>query len=272
MSLSLRRLLPLALGALLLLSVVPVTAAGSDLSPYGAENRVVGLLNAQRRAVGLVPLRVDSRLTLVARARSRDMASKGYFSHDMPDGRHFWDLMNTAGITWYGAGEILAWNTWGTLYESATIAAQQWHDSSGHYALVIKNDYNYVGIGLAIAPDGKKVWTGLLMKGPDRTGAWSRMSTTSLYDSATASTGSARGAKIRWLGDDYRLQVLTAGFRDFQIGRRVDGGSWTTIVTATTSSYASLTLYRGHRYEFQVRGRDRLGRYGRWSVPVTVTP
>ena len=270
MDISIKRLAPLALGALVLLAGNSAPAsASSDLSREEAENRVVALLNQQRAAVGLLPLRRDWRLRNVARVRSYDMATKDYFSHTHSDGRSFWDLLNARDITWYGAGEILAWNTWGSLADSAAGAAKQWRNSTGHYALVVKPDYNYIGIGLSIDPDsGKKIWTGILMRGPDRTGAVAKLGTHSL----SRTTSSTYRATVRWAGYDPRLQVLTAGLRDYQIQRRVNGGSWTTQVAATTATSLTTSLSRGNRYEFRVRARDRAGNYGYFNGVATFTP
>jgi uncharacterized protein YkwD len=80
-----------------------------------AELAMVDALNADRTAVGLVPLRIDSRLMSIARARSVDMATKDYFSHTQPDGRNAFDLLTAAKVTWYYAGEIIAWNNYPTL-------------------------------------------------------------------------------------------------------------------------------------------------------------
>ena len=103
-----RRLLPLVLIAGLLLSAAPpVAATTSPTDLAAAETTMLGLLNAQRSAIGLVPLRLDTRLTAIARARSTDMATKGYFAHQQPDGKWVWDLMTAAGIKWYYAGEII---------------------------------------------------------------------------------------------------------------------------------------------------------------------
>src|SRR5919107_3033349 len=164
MRLLLRRLAPVVLASLVLAGFVPVThAAGLTLSQ--AESYEVQLLNKQRAALGLVPVRVDSRLTAIARARSYDMAKKDYFGHRQPDGKWAWDLMTAAGITWYGAGEILAWNHGSAdLGPSAENAAQQWRNSPGHYAVIKDANFNYVGVGVAL--DGEKaIWTAIFMKG-----------------------------------------------------------------------------------------------------------
>src|ERR1700741_3790426 len=73
---------------------------------------IVARLNADRAAAGLVALRVDPRLMAIARARSADMIAKDYFSHTQPDGQNVFDIINAQHITWYKAGENIAWNNY----------------------------------------------------------------------------------------------------------------------------------------------------------------
>jgi uncharacterized protein YkwD len=264
----LRRLAPLATTAALLVTLAPAAVQAADLSIAQAEVREVSHLNAQRAALGLVPVRIDSRLMAVARSRSKDMAAKDYFSHQEPDGDWAWDLMNRAGIRWFAAGEIIAWNTWGTLAESAASASKQWHDSPGHYAIIKSRDYNYVGVGLAI--DGsKKIWTAVFMKGPDRTGAWSAMNGMTVNPGIASASGT-RSVTIAWRGSDVRLSTLTSGFYTFQVQRRVNGGPWILVWSATAYTNKTVSLSRGDRHEFRLRARDRAGNFGSWSAPMGI--
>jgi uncharacterized protein YkwD len=271
-----RRLGTLALAALLIATLVPVVAAADDLTVEQAELKVAQLLNEQRKNAGRVVLRGDSRLYAIARARSEDMAAKDYFSHQQPDGDWAWDLMTEAGIRWFAAGEIIAWNTWGTLAESAVAASRQWRDSSAHYKLLTSADYNYFGVGLAVDDDGKKLWTVVFMKGPDRTGAWARFRTDSNASAdtvSTANTGGRRRMTIKWKGADTRLQVLTAGFESFQVQKRRPGVTdWVTILSSTTKTEISRRLYKGQLYEFRIRARDRKGNVGAWSKSLYLRP
>lgn len=276
MSQLLRRIAPLALAGLVLVGLVPVAHASGDLTISGAEKLEVELLNKQRAALGVVGAKVDSRLTAIARARSQDMADKDYFAHQQPDGKWAWDLMTAAGITWYGAGEILAWNMSGTLQESAEGAAQQWRNSPTHYAVLKDPNFNYVGV--AVVVDGsKKIWTAIFMKGPDRTGGWAKMGTatlglTSLKTLSTGGTVSTRSVTFNWTGGDIKLSVLTSGFRDFQLQKRINSGSWQTLTSSTTAKSRTITLTRGNTYYFRARARDRNGNWGTWSAALQVRP
>jgi uncharacterized protein YkwD len=271
-----RRLGPVVLVGLLLATIAPVASATDDLTVAQAEAKVATLLNQQRTDVGRIVLRIDSRLSAIARARSEDMATKGYFSHQQPDGDWAWDLMTAAGIKWYGAGEIIAWNTWGSLSDSATAASKQWHDSSAHYALLTSADYNYFGVGLAVDPSGKKLWTVVFMKGPDRTGARARFRTSSNASAdtlTTASTSTRKAVTIKWSGSDVRLQVLTAGLKYFQVQvRRAGVYDWRDTKSATTATSMVRYLLRGRVYQFRIRAKDKAGNYGRWSETLWIRP
>ena len=63
-----------------------------------------------------------------------------------------------------------------------------------------------------------------------------------------------------------KLQVLTSGLYSFRIQRRVDGGSWTTVSSSTTSRSVTFNLATNHTYEFRVAARDKAGNWGAWST------
>jgi uncharacterized protein YkwD len=246
--------------------VAPASAAAAteELTISGAEQAMVNALNADRTAVGLVPVRVDSRLMAIARARSTDMATKHYFSHTQPDGRNAFDLLTAAHITWYNAGEIIAWNNYPTLESSVGAANTQWLGSPSHKAIMVSTSYNYVGVGLAIeASTGKKLWTAVYIKGPDRTGA---LATASAPSIAAGTTTGTKKVSVSWTGADVKLQVLTSGFYAYRVERRADGGAWTTVWSLTTNRSMTLNLAAGHTYEFRVSARDKAGNWGAWSI------
>jgi uncharacterized protein YkwD len=257
----------LMLGLLAASFVIPATAAAADYTIDQAEQAMVDLLNADRAAAGLVPVRVDSRLMAIARARSVDMATKHYFSHTQPNGKNVFDILTAQHITWYGAGEIIAWNNYPTLELSTANANSQWMNSPGHKAIVVSTTLNYIGVGLAIdASTGKKLWTAVYIKGPDRTGA---RSTTNTPIVTAGPDGATKRVSVSWSGADVKLQVLTSGFYSWQVQRRTDGGPWTTVWVSTTRSSMALDLAAGHKYEFRTAARDKAGNWGSWSTAST---
>ena len=256
--------------ALLVLLLPAAVSAADDTSSEAvtaAESRVLTLINQERTERGLVALRLDTRLATIAGKRASYMASTGIFSHTEKDGTNVFDRISDAGIKWYGAGEIIAWNTAGDLQASASYATQAWMGSSGHKAIILSKDYNYVAFGLAIGSNGRRYWAGVFLKGPDRTGAWSSISS---VGKAALTTAKVR-ATIKWTGADTKLQVLTAGLRDYGVQyRRDDTSTWTSLGTMTSTSVAR-DLWRGHTYEFRIRARDKSGNWGAWKT-TTVTP
>jgi uncharacterized protein YkwD len=266
----LRRLGLLTLVIVVLAAVVPSVAATdydvSSAAVTAAEREALTLTNKRRTDRGLIKLRLDARLTVLARDRAQYMADTGRFSHTQSGGTDVFDMIQAAGIRWYAAGEIIAWNTAGPLDYSAAFAVQGWMGSPSHKAIVLSDDYNYVGFGLAVASDGTRYWAGVYLRGPDRTGGYTKAGS---FSKVNLSARWARGT-VRWSGGDIRLQVLTAGHRYFQVQWRQAGGSWHNHGTTTARS---LTKWwrRGWLYEVRIRERDRNGNWGSWALK-TIKP
>ena len=266
-----RRLASLTLVAVLGTAIAAPGATTATSAPTdeatlsAAETAMVAALNKDRTDRGLVAVRVDPRLMAIARARSDDMVAKGYFSHTQPDGRNVFDILTAQHITWYNAGEIIAWNNY-PMDSTVSAANRQWMESPGHKAIAISTDYNYVGVGLAIDPStGKKMWTAVYLKGPDRTPAVAKVTGAALRAGSSAST---RYVRVTWSGSDPRLQVLTAGLGTFTLQRNIDGAGWTTIYSSTGLTYTNFLVGLGHRYEFRVAARDKRGNLGGWVTRV----
>jgi cysteine-rich secretory family protein len=260
--------LVLAVGLLAGLFAVPGAAAAADLTISEAELAMVDALNVDRTALGLVPVQVDSRLMAIAHARSVDMATKHYFSHTQPDGRTVFDIISAQGITWYGAGEIIALNYDSTLAQSVQHANSQWLGSPGHKAIIVSTNYNYLGVGLALEGT-KKIWTAVYLDGPDRTGAKAEAKTPTVAPGSSAVT---KRVTVAWTGADVPLQVRTSGLHSFQVQKRVDGGAWATVLASTTGTTLTLDLACGHTYRFRVAARDVAGNWGAWSTTKTTLP
>ena len=263
-----RRLVPVLLAGMLLVPTAGPAAAEGDVTtgPYvdsatiQAERDLVTLTNRKRTARGLIALRLDPNVMAIAHERALVMAANDNLSHTEPNGDSVFDRIGDAGLTWYAAGEIIAWNTYPTVYSPAE-AIRSWMESPGHKAIMTSTNYNYIGYGAAVSASGKRYYAGVFLKEPDETGAWSK------FRSPVKRVIDARrtGVTIRWYGGDTRLQVLTAGLRYFQIQRRQVGGEWAT-ARITTATRASVIWTRGKSYEVRVRARDRAGNWGGWRT------
>lgn len=166
-----RRLGVLALALVPVFGVVPAAQASTLASPAGnvadapadavpsLETRFIELLNADRQAHGLEPLEPDSELASVARWRSEDMAERDYFSHDI-GGYMVFQVLKDKGIDYRVAGENLAYNTHDA-NETAVAAQRALMNSPTHRDNILRPDYSHVGVGVAIGPDGKYLFTQL---------------------------------------------------------------------------------------------------------------
>ena len=99
-------------------------------------------VNEERAAQRLAPLRVDPELTEVARAHSRDMFARGYFSHVTPEGKDPFDRIRQANVQYVTAGENLA------LAPTLPLAHQGLMNSPGHRANILRPAFGRVGIGI----------------------------------------------------------------------------------------------------------------------------
>lgn len=260
---------PLVAGLLAISVAGPVAAAlptalpAFDLSTLAqAEANLGSRINTEREAQGLVVLQLDPDVVAIARQRAASMAAMDVMTHQNPDGTDVFDAIAAAGIPWFGAGEVIVWNTWAAEGESTTQAVAAWLGSQSHRSILLSGDYNYAGFGAAVSPvSGKRYYAGVLVRRTDRTAAWARINSTSqrVVDTTHSSV------TVRWTGGDPRLQVLTAGLRDYEVQRRVVGGTWRALGYRTTTSVTE-RLPRARTYEYRIRARDRAGNRGDWSL------
>jgi len=106
-----------------------------------SEIKMLDLVNKERQKRGLKILIVDPVIREVARAHSKDMFIRGYFSHENPDGKSPFDRMREGGVVFRAAGENLA------LAPDVYLAHQGLMDSPGHRANILEPEFGRVGIG-----------------------------------------------------------------------------------------------------------------------------
>jgi len=106
-----------------------------------SERRMLDLVNSERVQVGLAPLVLDTNITVVARAHSRDMFERRYFSHVSPEGSDVGDRLSAGGVSFTYAGENLA-------YAPDVVTAHQGlMDSQGHRENILDPGFHRIGIG-----------------------------------------------------------------------------------------------------------------------------
>lgn len=106
------------------------------------ELKVVKLINAIREEVGLKRLKIDLKLTRVAREKSKDMVVNKYFSHISPTYGSPFKMMKAFGVSYKYAGENIA-----SGYLRPGTVVLGWMKSPGHKANILKPEYTHIGVG-----------------------------------------------------------------------------------------------------------------------------
>jgi uncharacterized protein YkwD len=155
----LRRLV--AMPVLLAAVAAPATAsaatcAGAGSSPAklgetGVRRATLCLLNHERAAHGLRPLRADRRLARAALGHSHDMVAHRYFAHESRSGAPFTARIAATGWTRSHRRYILGENIgWGSGYLASPRAmVRGWMHSAPHRANILQRRYRVIGIGVA---------------------------------------------------------------------------------------------------------------------------
>lgn len=121
------------------------------------EEKLLVLINTFRAQNGQSALARNSKLDTAAVNHSRDMANRGYFSHNTPEGGTPDQRLTAAGYSFSWWGENIYKSAPGDA--SAQSAFNSWVNSSGHRANMLSSNFTQIGIGRATASDGRTYWT-----------------------------------------------------------------------------------------------------------------
>lgn len=111
---------------------------------------MVDLTNDERDDLGR--LTVNEKLVAAAQAKADDMAEKGYFAHDSPDGKTSWHWFREAGYSFAYAGENLAVD-----FSDSEDVVDAWMDSPTHRANIRDGRFTEIGIATAVGTyEGRK--------------------------------------------------------------------------------------------------------------------
>ena len=127
------------------------TVSSSNLT---YEQKVVELINVERQKVGLSTLKMDSAISNVARAKSKDMAVNNYFAHQSPTYGSAGDMLRQFGISWSAWGENIA-----SGQKTPEIVVNAWMNSPGHRANILSNNFSKIGVGYVTNSNGTPYWT-----------------------------------------------------------------------------------------------------------------
>ena len=140
---------PITKQGLTFLTVKPEEKGSIDLqftqkeitADFENEKKMFALVNEERVKQGIRPLVWEESLAVVGRKHSRDMFSRGYFSHYSPEGKDVGDRLTEAGISYTLAGENLA------LAPSLIRAHDGLITSPGHRRNILDPVFGHIGIG-----------------------------------------------------------------------------------------------------------------------------
>jgi uncharacterized protein YkwD len=127
---------------------------GSSALKEGFEYQLFDLTNATRVNHGLPVLSWDDQVKVTARAHSLDMAENNYFNHTNLEGQSPFDRMQEDNITFTVAGENLAYGQFSSIF-----AHEGLMNSMGHRKNIIKEDYEYLGVGVAFNEESQPYYT-----------------------------------------------------------------------------------------------------------------
>jgi len=133
--------------------------SGGSTSISQKEQQMVNYINEARRNAGLLTLQVSSQLTTAARAKSKDMVNNNYFDHHSPIYGGLAGLFSSFGIRYRAAGENLAMNSSGSVYEAHNLL----FNSPGHRSNILSPDFSVVGVGIHVKGDGTHYYTQLFV-------------------------------------------------------------------------------------------------------------
>lgn len=141
------------------------------------EKNIHKLINIEREKEGFDSMKLDERLSAIARKHSFDMVTNNYFSHEDLNGNDFLYRYREAGYTCPGFiylggenifehniakyvyvdnGEVSEYNTQEELEVSVV---EGWMNSPGHKQNILRKGWTKEGIGVYIAEDGRVLIT-----------------------------------------------------------------------------------------------------------------
>jgi uncharacterized protein YkwD len=124
-------------------SGVPTPRSGVPTRDADARLTILAAMNRERAERGLVPLRLNEKLSLAATDRIGDMFTKRYFAHVSPDGIDPFVWATGRGYRWRLIGENLAVG-----FRGASVV-DGWMRSPGHRANILQRSFDEVGIAVA---------------------------------------------------------------------------------------------------------------------------
>jgi uncharacterized protein YkwD len=139
----------------------PPAEETSSPAALSIEASFINMINHIRSSRGLQTLLPNAALNNIARSRSQDMLSRGYFSHQTPEGKGISAILQENGIMYACCAENLGQASppsWG----SPETIMNMWMGSSIHRANLLNPHFGQMGIGI-VDSGGRRVVTLVLI-------------------------------------------------------------------------------------------------------------
>ncbi|WHX98379.1 CAP-associated domain-containing protein [Neobacillus sp. DY30] len=120
----------------------------------GFEYQMFDLTNAARVNHQLPILTWDDHVRETAREHSADMAENDYFDHKNLEGQSPFDRMKEDAVAFHTAGENLAYGQLSSIF-----AHEGLMNSLGHRENILRQDYEYLGVGVAFNEKSQPYYT-----------------------------------------------------------------------------------------------------------------
>lgn len=138
---------------------VPSTSAAAPCADVDLQPAVLGversaaaigcLVDHERTVAGLGTLAVDPHIRVAAQRYAEDMATRGFFAHESPEGTDPGWRMRAAGFGWSAFGENIAAGQ-----QTPREVIADWLASRGHCQNLMTPMFTVAGYGIALAGDG----------------------------------------------------------------------------------------------------------------------
>jgi hypothetical protein len=123
--------------------LVGLEKTGSYAAVYSGV--VIAYTNQNREQAGDGDLAQNALLTKAAQMKADDMAAKGYFAHNSPDGKTSWYWFDQVGYKYEYAGENLAIN-----FDDSEDVTNAWMASPTHRANMLYPHFTEIGVATAV--------------------------------------------------------------------------------------------------------------------------
>lgn len=142
----------------------PSAQSSSEIDLKYYIDQVSALINQFRAENGVGELRVAPILNEIAAKRAAELSVK--FDHSRPDGNPCYSILDNYNIDFYSWGENIAMG-----FDTPEDVFEVWKNSEAHRLNMLKEKFNYIGIGI-YEQDGLLYWEQILLGASEIEGAY----------------------------------------------------------------------------------------------------